>query len=150
MCTSNTTACFDRNCRGLCGFPVAARTPSRSAPPQNLSEKSNSLDADWWTLWCSSDLSDELLPDFGLVVELRQHRVQQLPDQTGLVVGRRVEGDQRHATHVQVGVLQGLQEVTWWWWCWWCGGYGGERERGERCSEFKSAHHLPPWLAVGS
>lgn len=109
---------------------------------KNLSEKSNSLNADWWTLWCSSDLSDELLPDFGLVVELWQHRVQQLPDQTGLVVGRRVEGDQRHATHVQVGVLQGLQEVTWW-----CGGGGGERKR---CSEFKSAHHLPPWLAVGS
>lgn len=74
------------------------------APPT----QHNCLVADWWIFSAGSDLTDELLPDFGLVVELRQHRVQQLPDQTGLVVGRRVERDQRHATHVQVGVFQGL------------------------------------------
>ena len=53
-------------------------------------------------------LSDELLADTGLIVEVGQDGVQQLSDQTRLIVGCRVEGYQGNATHIQVGVLKGL------------------------------------------
>ena len=40
-----------------------------------------------------------------------QHGVQQISDQCGLVVGRRVERHQGDASHVEIRVLHGLQEV---------------------------------------
>ena len=64
------------------------------------------------------DLADQLLPLLGLVVELRQHLPQQVPDQARLVVRRAVEGDQRHSPHVEVRVpAYCISEF--WKWCNW-------------------------------
>ena len=50
-------------------------------------------------------------PHARLGVQVGQHCVQQVAHQRGLVVRGRVERHERHAPHVQVGVLQRAQEV---------------------------------------
>ena len=49
---------------------------------------------------CQPYLSDELLSLLGLVVEVGQDRPQEVPDERRLVVGRRVEGHERHPSNV--------------------------------------------------
>ena len=51
-------------------------------------------------------------PDFGLAVEVRQGGGQQVPDERRFVVRSRVEGDERDAPHVQVRVVQRLEELS--------------------------------------
>lgn len=56
-------------------------------------------------------LSDQVLPDLGLPVEVRQDRSQQASDQRRFVMSCRVEHHQGDTANCDVIVLQALKEV---------------------------------------